>query len=131
MTDAARTTTVLLEHTLPDGSAHFDWLIERPDDPREHRTIAFRCATDPLADPAWTGDRLPDHRAHYLRYEGPVPGGRGSVRRCWSHPCVVLEESERSIRLTVSMRGTPELAIRPLVARADAWGLAEPPGTGR
>lgn len=25
--------------------------------------------------------RLPDHRREYLNYEGPVSGGRGSVRR--------------------------------------------------
>jgi hypothetical protein len=28
--------------------------------------------------------RLPDHRAFYLDYEGPVSGGRGEVLRVWA-----------------------------------------------
>jgi len=89
-----RTTTVLLKHTTPDGQSHFDWLLEQPNDPGEHRMIAFRCAQDPLpicppdtGKSAWSGERLPDHRAHYIRYQGPISDGRGNVRRVWSHPC--------------------------------------------
>jgi hypothetical protein len=26
-------------------------------------------------------ERLPDHRELYLEYEGPIPGGRGAVKR--------------------------------------------------
>ena len=31
-------------------------------------------------------ERLPDHRRHYLDYEGPVSGNRGHVRRVASGP---------------------------------------------
>jgi hypothetical protein len=43
--------------------------------------------------PRWppsTGDyfvRLPDHRNAYLEYEGPVSGGRGTVRRVAAGAC--------------------------------------------
>ena len=49
---------------------------------------------NPLESPgAWTGTRLPDHRAHYLDYEGPVLGNRGEVRRLWRCMCRLLDES--------------------------------------
>ena len=124
MTDPVRTTMVLLEHTLPDGSAHCDWLIERPDDPREHRMLSFRCETDPLTDPGWTGERMPDHRAHYLRYEGPVSGGRGVVRRIWSHPCRVLIDHPERVLLEVSSTGAAgpaRLALEPMPGSPDRW----------
>lgn len=109
----ATTTSVLLRHHTPDGAHHLDWMIERPIDPSaqdatppaEHRLITFRCQTDPLAAPPWTGDRLADHRAHYLTHEGPVPGDRGRVERLWSRPC----------RLT---RLTPDALTVELIATA-------------
>ncbi|CAG1001151.1 hypothetical protein PHYC_02894 [Phycisphaerales bacterium] len=73
--------TVLLQHDLPDGSSHFDWMIQR-DDPRAG-LITFRLQ-DRIDHPSCGGfdaRRLPDHRAAYLTFEGPVAGGRGIVRR--------------------------------------------------
>lgn len=72
---------VLLRHDLPDGSSHYDWMIQRsgsPDDP----LVTFRVATriDEGAA-AFRAERLADHRAAYLDYEGEVSGGRGSVTR--------------------------------------------------
>ena len=89
------TSCVLLRHTLADGSRHFDWLIERPGDPSEHRLIAFRTDRRPDQTDAagFSAERLADHRAHYLSYEGPISGGRGSVARVWSSPCVVRADS--------------------------------------
>jgi hypothetical protein len=78
----------LLLHSLADGSEHVDLLIApdgsaRPDDAREIPT--WRCPTRP--DCAAPGIQLPlqrigDHRALYLRLEGPreLDGGRGTVR---------------------------------------------------
>ena len=41
--------------------------------------------------------RLPDHRALYLTYEGPVSGNRGSVRRELSGACeVTLDGPDRA-----------------------------------
>ena len=124
MTDPVRTTMVLLEHTLPDGAAHLDWLIERPDDPREHRMLSFRCETDPLGDAGWTGDRMADHRAHYLRYEGPVSGGRGTVRRIWSRPCRVLRDTPEHVLIEAEApdaSAAPRLALEPVPGSAERW----------
>lgn len=77
------TRTVLLRHDLPDGSSHLDWLIERPGCTDEHRLIAFRLTEPPdcSASSEFLGTRLPDHRAHYLEYEGTISGDRGRVTR--------------------------------------------------
>lgn len=76
---------VILEHRRPDGSAHFDWLVEiRPGpDPDERALAALRVSTRPdLAECAgFDAERIRDHRRWYLDHEGAVPGGRGMVRR--------------------------------------------------
>lgn len=76
--------TVVLEHTLPDGSSHFDWMIEDPTLDGEYRLATWRLAVRP--DRAEVGrvfeaERIGAHRARYLRYEGPLSDGRGDVRR--------------------------------------------------
>lgn len=124
MTDPVRTTMVLLEHTLPDGAVHLDWLIERPDDPREHRMLSFRCESDPFADAGWTGERMADHRAHYLLHEGPVSGGRGSVRRIWSRSCRLLVDERDRVLVEASTPDAsppPRLALEPVPGSADRW----------
>lgn len=75
--------TVVLRHDLPDGSFHYDWLLERPDQP-EGRLLAFRLGSRPDAHPPLSlqGERSFDHRRLYLDFEGPISGGRGRVARC-------------------------------------------------
>lgn len=77
--------TVILHHVTPQGS-HYDWLMTYPysfpqsapglwtariDHPPTHWRIGQRLTLTPL----------PDHRPHYLHYQGPISGGRGHVRR--------------------------------------------------
>ena len=79
--------TVVLLHTLPDGSSHYDWMLEQPgQDP----LATFRCTASPHEAEAWTAERLPDHRRVYLEYEGSVSRNRGDVRRVASG--VVLDD---------------------------------------
>lgn len=75
--------TVVLEHILPDGSAHFDWMIEDPAlGGEEHRLACWRTDQRPdLALSGFWGERIGSHRAAYLTFEGPVSGDRGRVRR--------------------------------------------------
>lgn len=71
---------VLLRHDLPDGTHHYDWMLERPEG---DALLTFRVGLR-IDDPACTrfdGVRLADHRAAYLTYEGEVSGGRGRVTR--------------------------------------------------
>lgn len=72
--------TVLLHHRLPDGCAHFDWLIERD---RLGPLLSFRVSVrldQPRAGP-FHARRIPDHRREYLEYQGPVSHDRGEVVR--------------------------------------------------
>lgn len=77
---------VLLEHTLPDGQRHWDWLIERPDGGAGGLLISYR--VEQRIDHVGGGEgrsfgavRMADHRRLYLAYEGEVSGGRGRVVR--------------------------------------------------
>ncbi|MFM9996414.1 MAG: hypothetical protein ACKVU4_11520 [Phycisphaerales bacterium] len=73
--------TVLLRHDLPDGSAHYDWMIQRPGGPGA-TLVAFRVTERIDAGvAAFVAERIGDHRAAYLDYEGEVSGGRGRVTR--------------------------------------------------
>ncbi len=85
---------VLLKHDLPDGTSHFDWLIERDvigqqrtdvrgRDGDERCLIAFRVLdrVDVEKVATFSADRMEDHRYAYLEHQGAVNGGRGSVAR--------------------------------------------------
>ena len=69
---------VILHHVMPSGSArasHWDWMFERDG-------VLATWAVDTLPGPTLIEARqLPDHRLEYLRYEGTIRGGRGTVRR--------------------------------------------------
>jgi hypothetical protein len=83
--------TVVLRHDLPDGSHHFDWLLDPAKEAADpHRTdpdarvlIAWRMGARPdAALPAeMAAERLPPHRNIYLTFEGAISGGRGEVAR--------------------------------------------------
>jgi len=94
--------TVVLLHTLPDGSSHFDWLIDQPDLDVEHRLLSFRCPVRPdeAASP-FGAEIMPPHRAFYLDYEGPLSGKRGLVRRIASGRTSGLREHDGCFDLTV------------------------------
>lgn len=86
---------VLLRHTLADGSWHFDWMLERerpaaPDDPNARRLLTLRTLTRPdeLTPAAFDAVLIPDHRARYLDYQGPISGGRGRVDRVVGGTCL-------------------------------------------
>jgi hypothetical protein len=68
---------VIHEHS-GHGPLHYDLMLSADD-----ALATWRLAEPPFAAEAGRGvpaARLPDHRAAYLAYEGPVSGGRGSVR---------------------------------------------------
>jgi hypothetical protein len=88
--------------------------------PEPHYDLMFETSPgSPLAtwrSPAWPPQAdaplipLPDHRAEYLSYEGPVSGGRGTVRRVASgrhsirqdEPALLLVELEGGTVLRLS-----------------------------
>lgn len=90
---------VLLRHELPDGSWHFDWLIERR--AGEERLLTFRLA---VRVDEWDGvveaSRLEDHRRDYLDYQGEVSRGRGRVLRIAEGEVRTVELSETTVTIS-------------------------------
>lgn len=104
--------SVLLRHDLPDGTWHFDWLIDPVgrggDDDRT--LLAFRIGVRPeKALDRFDAIRLPDHRRLYLEFEGTLPGNRGQVRRIEEYECDLAVC--RDDRVRVSILGTPRKVI--------------------
>lgn len=113
--------TVVLRHDLPDGSHHYDWLIEPadesqssgpgvdPHDPDARVLIAWRLPAPPHESTGSTpiATRLPPHRRLYLDYQGPIAGDRGEVRLVASGRAEILaDEPARFVaRLTVGDQG--------------------------
>lgn len=65
---------VLLAHDWP--APHLDLLLEAGTALR-----SWRLLVEPVAGADVPAEPNDDHRLHYLSYEGPVSGGRGTVAR--------------------------------------------------
>lgn len=90
----------MLHHT-GHGEPHFDLLVESPAGP----LVTLRLPAWPVCS-RLTFERLPDHRAIYLDYEGPISGNRGEVRRveagtCGATSAWILTQSLRPGLLTL------------------------------
>lgn len=94
---------VVLHHT-DHGEPHYDLLI--PVD-EQGPLLTWRMSDWPLED-GISLTRLPDHRRHYLTYEGPISGGRGQVRRVAQGVCAV--DLGPPCRVRFDDAGTWELA---------------------
>lgn len=112
MSEATRA-YVILEHLLEAGS-HWDLMLEQ-----EQALATWQLTTDPaaLAGPdarqSLPARRIADHRRAYLTYEGPVSGGRGSVRRVDEGRYELLARTEAGWRVRFTGRllaGVFELA---------------------
>ncbi len=99
---------VVQRHELPDGSHHFDLMLERAG-----VLLTFTFPAFP-ADGA-EGRRIFDHRLRYLDFEGDLDRGKGAVAIADAGTYVAV--AEESHRLTVELRG------RTLQGRFDLYGL--------
>ena len=115
--DPAMAPMVLLRHTLPDGTWHYDWLLARSAPPADPGTVepagaagmllSFRIGHRP-DDPAVhtiAADHLGDHRVAYLTFEGDVSGGRGRVDRVASGWCRVIQENPEHVEFLACFDG--------------------------
>ena len=95
---------VVLQHNHP--FLHWDFLLEQEED-----CLAWRLLLPPSPGGSCGGQPLPDHRKHYLSYEGPVSGNRGSVTQfdagCFARQ--VLEPDELRLTFDGSQRGMTEV----------------------
>ncbi len=87
-------TWVLLVHETPDGSWHYDWMLQGAAE-SDAPLVTFRVRHRP-DDPSCThfpAERLADHRAAYLHFEGEISGGRGRVRRVAEGSCRIVHDA--------------------------------------
>ena len=122
--DEATGRWVLLHHTGPDGSAHYDWMIAPPgtptDDPDARLLQTWRVDAPPSqARGDFTATRIADHRCRYLTYEGPLSADRGEVRRVDAGDVIAYERRDDGLSVTI-VEGT---MVRRYVGQAgpDAW----------
>jgi hypothetical protein len=100
---------VVLRHDCPDGSWHYDWMIERTDPgaDMDRPLMTFRVQSLPTEAAEFEAERIADHRRAYLEYEGKISGGRGSVR-CLVGGSVIIEVYEQA-RIVVLLDGSRRL----------------------
>lgn len=105
---------VILTHDWPD--LHWDFMLEI-----EATLHTWRLSQLPDSEGRINATRLPDHRLHYLDYEGPVSNNRGCVRR-WDRGSYSVVEVDED-RVEVRLEGE-HLCGRALLIRSDekdAW----------
>ncbi|MDX2016374.1 MAG: hypothetical protein SFY95_01885 [Planctomycetota bacterium] len=95
---------VLLRHELPEGSWHFDWMLERPGSGAS-ALRTFRVLVRPDHAPEFPAESLPDHRRIYLHYEGPVSNNRGHVTRVAAGEVELLDERPDRIEIVGELAG--------------------------
>jgi hypothetical protein len=93
---------VLLEHTTPDGSMHYDWMVQRSHMGDQAPLATFRVweRLDLAQTTTFEAERLPDHRAAYLDLEGPLSGNRGEVRRLCRGEMTIESDSASRCAIT-------------------------------
>ena len=79
---------VILEHDHP--YLHWDFMVEEEDSLLTWRVHSLPSILVDLSDEFLLAEKLPDHRKHYLDYEGPVSENRGSVSQ-WDSGDYILE----------------------------------------
>ena len=83
---------VILTHD--DPFLHWDFMLEQD---RSLRT--WRLSSTPDSEGTISAEPLPNHRSHYLDYEGPVSHGRGEVHRWDFGEYAIIEENDRRLRI--------------------------------
>lgn len=96
---------MILRHTLPDASWHYDWLVERSGIEKVPTWRTGHTRPDDPGGDSFEGERIGDHRALYLDYEGEVSGGRGRVERVASGEVVDGAWGDGSLVLTARFDG--------------------------
>ncbi len=118
---------VVLLHETPPGyvrGTHFDLMLESSG-------VLHTWAMEKLPSAAESvlAEQLPDHRLHYLDFEGSVEGGRGSVRRVDVGEYALVESAGSAMKLL--MRGKLLLGVLTLAAEGEGdqrWRVELSPG---
>ena len=86
----------ILHHNWPQ--LHLDFLLEDGDG-----CLTWRLHAEPSAGATLPAEVLPNHRLHYLAYEGPVSGDRGEVKQWQTGSFQWIERSSQT--LVIRLRG--------------------------
>ena len=89
---------VILAHEEPDGSLHYDLMLQAPGE----QLWTWSFARPPGGEEA-SCQRLFDHPDRFLTYEGPLREGRGRVQRYDIGSCLVTGDPADTLLL--SLRG--------------------------
>jgi hypothetical protein len=116
-TDDARMRYVVLHHVQTTGQ-HWDFMIEQPD-----ALATWQLAANPLnaAYESIPARRIQDHRKHYLKYEGDISGGRGSVTRVAEGTLEIESSSEKLWRFKLA--GTISGRFQLIAVGDPSWRL--------
>lgn len=98
---------VVLEHDW--HGVHYDLMLEQDGVLKTWRL------SEPLGEQVQDAAELPDHRVTYLDYEGPVSGGRGTVKRVARGTFERIAQAEGREFLTLrsdTLQGTLHLVKR-------------------
>jgi hypothetical protein len=99
--------TVILDHELPDGTSHFDWLLA-VDANGEKPLISFRVKERPdlVSESRWIDlDSRPDHKPEYLQIQGKLEGDRGVVTRLANGKIIVWKEIQGGWNMMIQWDG--------------------------
>lgn len=106
-------------------------MLQRPGAPANSSLITFRTLIRPDlpdAPSSFPATRLPDHRADYLTYEGPLSHNRGSVRRLARGLIISLTHSSDALDLTLDWgRGPARWLAAPVHPAPDSTNPTEAP----
>lgn len=97
---------VVLHHRLFSTEvAHFDWMFENGESLLTWATDSLPSRTSASSVPA---KKLPDHRAVYLTYEGPLSDDRGNVSQVEKGSCkaICIQADHCEFELTGDREGT-------------------------
>ena len=105
--------TVVLQHELPDGTTHFDWLLG-VDEAREKPLISFRTASRPdqLTGNDWVDlEPRPGHRPEYLAFEGELEDNGGTVKRLGVGTIQQWQQSMHGWQMVIEWEGGPIVSL--------------------
>lgn len=120
--------SVLLLHRVREGEWHYDWMIERGG-PGGLITFRVRERIDRDGVREFEAERIGDHRAEYLTFEGQVSGGRGTVERVARGEFEVVREGKGEIEVVGGWEGGRRLAWRGAL-RGERWCFSAQPPEG-
>lgn len=115
--------SVVLEHRLPDGSRHFDWMIERPDPGVERRLWTWRTEARPDRVEAFAGEQIGNHRVVYLEFEGELSGGRGRVTRVAAGQAIWLGADSGKIGVRIVWSDGPNVRYNAEIGVNGVWSF--------